>query len=55
MKPRFPSFEYSESDDDCIICKKLLRKHSEQDANHCYNVLISNRVSKKGGVNRLWH
>jgi len=34
MKTSFPSFDFSNdtTDDDCIICNKLLVKHSEKEA-----------------------
>jgi len=41
MKTRFPSFDFSnDGTDDCIICKKLLVKHSESEADQCYSVLM---------------
>jgi len=56
MKPSFPSFEnivtkddVVDEDDDCIICKKLLLKHSEQQASDCYNQLIKRKLVKVGG------
>jgi len=56
MKTRFPSFDFSNdvTDDDCIICNKLLVKHSEKEADQCYNVLMGNKFVKIRGVNQLW-
>ena len=58
MKPHFPSFdrvsvEDTVDDDDCIICKKLLLKHTEQEASQCYNILIKKRLVKGGGRTRF--
>jgi len=47
----FLSFDYSsdivDDEDDCIICSKLLLKHSEEDANECYSTLIKKQLFKK--------
>ena len=42
MKTRFPSFDFSndDTDIDCIICNKLLGKHSEKEVNQCFSVLM---------------
>ena len=46
------SFDYTDSDliddeDDCIICSKLLLKHSVEDANECYSTLMKKQLFKK--------
>ena len=52
MNPFPPSFDMVanddivDDDDDCIICKKLLLKHSESQANYCYNELIKRKIVK---------
>ena len=55
MKPS-PSFDITpniddivDDTDDCIVCGKLLLKHSETDASQCYRNIISLR--KGGRVN----
>jgi len=51
MKPPFPSFDFStdvvDDEDDCIICGKLLLKHSEIEANQCYKKLNQLRNKKE--------
>ena len=46
--PSFPSFDSSDDivddDDDCIICGKLLLKHSQEQANECYNFLVKRKL-----------
>ena len=46
------SFDYTNNDliddaDDCIICGKLLLKHTEDDANQCYSTLTKKQLIKK--------
>ncbi len=33
-----------DDDDDCIICGKLLLKHSQEQANECYNFLVKRKL-----------
>jgi len=35
-----------DDEDDCIICKKLLLNHSEEEANECYATLMKMRLCK---------
>ena len=53
-KTSFPSFSFEnensdliDDEDDCIICSKLLLKHSEEDANECYSTLTKKQLFKK--------
>jgi len=50
----FPSFSFEnenseliDDNDDCIICKKLLLDHTEEDANECISTLIKKQLFKK--------
>lgn len=53
------SFDYTNNDliddlDDCIICRKFLLKHSEEDAKQCIStltkkLLFKKQLSKRGG------
>ena len=50
--PKFPFDNKTENEliddtDDCIICDKLLVKHSEEEANQCYSTLIKKQLFKK--------
>lgn len=53
-KTSFPSFSFEnenselvDDEDDCIICKKLLLDHTEEDTNECYATLVKKQQIKK--------
>jgi len=50
--PKFPSDDKTESEliddeDDCIICGKLLKEHSDDEGNQCYLTLKKKQLFKK--------
>jgi len=40
MKPSLSFPDVVDEDDDCIICRKLLLKHSESEADQCFRKLF---------------
>ena len=48
--PSYPSFSFYDENsdlvddnDDCIICKKLLKDHTEEDAYECFATLVKKK------------